>query len=71
MQQLYAEIKKSSKYANQAVLAQRQGMPYPFQVHIEDDQDGYVVLGGYGGRYRLEDVDLFVIDEQGRQIRIN
>lgn len=69
--QLVAEIKKSSKYAHQAVAAQRQGMPYPFQVHIEDDQDGYVVLGGYGGRYRLEDVDLFVIDEQGRKVRIN
>lgn len=71
MQQLYAEIKKSSKYAHQAVQAQRQGMLYPFQVCIEDDQDGYVVVGGYGGRYRLEDVDLFVIDEQGRKVRIN
>lgn len=70
-QQLYAEIKKSSKYAHQAVQAQRQGMPYPFQVHIEDDKDGYVVLGGYGGFYRLEDVDLFVIDGLGRKVRIN
>lgn len=71
MQQLYAEIKKTSKYAHQAVQAQRQGMPYPFPVHIEDDQGGYVVLGGYGGCYRLEDVDLFVIDGLGRKVRIN
>lgn len=69
MQQLYAEIKKSSKYASQAALAKSQG-EYPFKVRIEGYTDGYVVQGGPGGQYRLEDVHLFVTDSQGRKVRI-
>lgn len=61
MQELYAEIRKTSKYAYQAEAAKRAGHAYPFQVHIEPDKDGYVVKGGYGGQYRLEDVALFVL----------
>lgn len=69
MQQLYAEIKKTSKYAHQADWAKKQG-EYPFKVSIEGYADGYVVQGGPGGQYRLEDVNLFAIDSQGRKVRI-
>ncbi|MCP1617069.1 hypothetical protein FBY21_1669 [Pseudomonas sp. SLBN-26] len=62
MQQLYAEIKPTSKYAYQAEWCRSQGYGYPFKVRIAPDKDGYTVKGGYGGRYRMEDVDLFVFD---------
>ena len=68
MQQIYAKIKKSSKYAGQAVLAKRDGV-YPFPVNFSDDRDGYVVKGGPGGQYRLKDVSLFV-QAGGNQIKI-
>lgn len=57
-QQLYAKIKKSSKYASQIALAERDGV-YPFPVMIQCFND-YVVKGGPGGQYRLKDVALFV-----------
>ena len=56
-QQLYAKIKKSSKYAGQIALAKRDGA-YPFPVMIQDFE--YSVKGGPGGQYRLADVSLFV-----------
>lgn len=68
MQQLYAEIKKSSKYAHQASWQKERG-PYPFPVRVIADGD-YVVKGGIGGQYRLVDVNLYVIDEHGRKVRI-
>ncbi|WP_312596372.1 hypothetical protein [Stutzerimonas nitrititolerans] len=69
-QQLYAEIKKSSKYASQADWAKREGRPYPFPVRIASDGGGdYVVKGGVGGQYRLADVNLFVI-ENGQKFRV-
>jgi hypothetical protein len=56
-QQLYAEIKATSKYASQIGWMQlRNG--YPFPIHFENDPSGYVVKGGVGGCYRVEDVDL-------------
>lgn len=70
-QQLYAEIKKSSKYANQAELCRTSAYGYPFKVHITHDHGGnYRVKGGVGGQYRLEDVNLYVI-EDGNKIRIH
>lgn len=69
-QQLYAEIKKSSKYAGQAELCRSNGYGYPFKVRIVHDGGGdYVVKGGVGGQYRLADVNLYVI-EDGKKIRI-
>ncbi|MDR6228992.1 hypothetical protein QE444_001349 [Pseudomonas sp. SORGH_AS199] len=66
-QQLYAEIKKSSQYAYQRDFA---GWPSPFPVSISSDEfGGYVVQGGPGGQYRLEDVQLFVIEGE-KKIRI-
>ncbi|MEW5715071.1 hypothetical protein AB1462_22265 [Pseudomonas sp. SB113] len=68
-QQLYAEIKKSSKYAHQATWAKSQG-PYPFPVRVVDDRGGlYCVAGGPGGAYRLADVNLYVI-EDGKKVRV-
>lgn len=66
-QQLYAEIKKTSHYANQRDWP---GWPTPFPVSIvPGDPCGYVVKGGVGGQYRLEDVQLFVIDGE-KKVRI-
>lgn len=56
-QQLYAEIKANSKYASQIGWMQLRNV-YPFAVRFEQDPSGYVVKGGVGGCYRLEDVDL-------------
>ncbi|MBK3461660.1 hypothetical protein [Pseudomonas haemolytica] len=69
-QQLYAEIKTSSKYASQIEMCRSHPCGYPFQVSIHEDFGGYVVNGGIGGRYRLADVDLYVINDSGK-IRLN
>lgn len=62
-QQLYAKIKRSSKYYSQ-------GDGAPFEVLIvPGDPCGYVVMGGPGGQYRLSDVNLFVI-ENGQRLKI-
>lgn len=69
-QQLYAEIKKSSKYAGQAELCRTNGYGYPFKVRIVHDGGGdYCVKGGVGGQYRLADVNLYVF-EGDKKIRI-
>ncbi|WP_287031375.1 hypothetical protein [Pseudomonas sp. UBA6310] len=69
-QQLYAEIKKSSRYACQAELCRINGYGYPFKVRIVHDGGGdYVVKGGVGGQYRLADVNLYVIDGD-KKIRV-
>lgn len=56
-QQLYAEIKADSKYASQIGWMQLRNS-YPFPIRFEQDPSGYVVKGGVGGCYRLEDVEL-------------
>ncbi|WP_122581198.1 hypothetical protein [Pseudomonas viridiflava] len=56
-QQLYAEIKASSKYAYQIGWMQP-GKDHPFPVRLEPDPSGYIVKGGVGGCYRVEDVNL-------------
>lgn len=62
-QQLYAGIKTSSKYFSQVKLGKELGWPYPFPVRLEPDKEGYVVKGGIGGQYRLDDVELYVIED--------
>lgn len=63
-QQLYAKIKRSSKYYGQT------GKCALFPVYvIHGGAGGYVIQGGPGGQYRLEDVNLFVVDD-GREMRI-
>lgn len=69
-QQLYAEIKKSSKYAGQADLCRSNGYGYPFKVRIVHDGGGdYCVKGGVGGQYRLADVNLYVIEDD-KKVRV-
>ncbi len=56
-QQLYAKIKRSSKYFGQT------GRNEIFPVRVMNTQiyGEYNVQGGPGGQYRLSDVNLFVI----------
>lgn len=63
-QQLYAKIKKSSKYYGQ-------GDGALFEVFVEaGNREAYVVQGGPGGQYRLSDVNLYIM-EDGRELRIS
>jgi len=72
-QQIYAKIKKSSKYYDQNSYAQgntsRWGWPFLVNI-ISGGPTAYVVIGGPGGRYRLADVNLFIIDDDGIEMRI-
>lgn len=68
-QQLYAGIKESSKYHSQIEWGKQSGYGHPFPVRLQPAADGYVVIGGVGGRYRLDDVELFVI-EDGQHVRV-
>lgn len=73
-QQLFAKIKKSSKYFGQNETAIQKperygGFPFPVRV-VGFDQFGYVVKGGPGGQYRLADVSLFIVD-QDRELQIS
>jgi len=62
-QQLYATIKRSSKYAGQA------GEEEMFPVRVMPTQlcGEWNVKGGPGGQYRLEDLSLFIVEENVRQ----
>lgn len=71
-QQLFAKIKRSSKYYNQNECAKEapQQWGWPFRVTIvADEPSAYKVKGGPGGQYRLEDVNLYVV-EDGCELRI-
>lgn len=69
--QLFAEIKKSSKYADQVDWCRSGPCGYPFRVRIEvDSLDDYIVKGGVGGRYRLSDVNLYQVHD-GRKIKVH
>lgn len=62
MQNLYAKIKRNSKY-----YASQAGKP--FVVKIVNHRE-YPVTGGPGGRYRLKDVMLFVETHEGERVKI-
>ncbi|QTA83883.1 Uncharacterized protein dnl_63070 [Desulfonema limicola] len=63
--QLYAKIKKNSKYSGQ-----EKGLKdYPFPIEIVDARDDYIVRGGPGVNYRLKDLSLFV-KVNGKNIKI-
>lgn len=64
-QQLYARIKKSSKYFGQG----EKGELFEALV-VPGDPAGYLVQGGPGGQYRLSDVNLYVV-EDGIEVRIS
>jgi hypothetical protein len=62
-QQLFAKIKRTSKYAAQA------GRHEAFPCRVLPQYGEYCVQGGPGGQYRLQDVSLWVI-HQGKTQRI-
>lgn len=70
--QLYAKIKKSSKYHGQNELAKRTGeFPFPVEVAPDGRSDGgYVIKGGPGGQYTAKDVNLYAIVD-GIEIRLS
>lgn len=71
-QQLFAEIKKSSKYFHQNDCAKNEPARwggFPFKVFIDPRCGDYCVQGGPGGQYRLDDVNIFVV-EGGRELRV-
>lgn len=69
--QLFAEIKKNSEYAHQANWARAGTDGYPFRVAVAaDGPSNYVVHGGPGGRYRLSDVNLYVMSGN-KKVRIS
>lgn len=57
---LLAIIRKDSKYAYQSAHHEE-----PFSVRVRNDDGGYVLIGGYGGHYRIQDVHLFAETPQG------
>ena len=58
MQQLYATIKKSSKYADQQP---RDGSkPIPFEVEVGDGPANEYIVYGNSNQYRIEDVRFYV-----------
>ena len=64
-QQIYAKIKKSSKYYGQTSPGEL------FAVFIDASmRSEYRVQGGPGEQYRLADVNLFVV-EDGKELRIS
>ncbi len=67
--QLYAKIKKSSKYFHQNEWAKQEGQ-FPFPVEVgRDYPGGYVIKGGPGGQYTVKDVNLYAIVD-GREIKL-
>ena len=69
MQQIYAKVKKSSKYFWQNELAKQQGT-FPFPVTIDaKTTEAYKVKGGPGEQYWLSDLNLYVITD-GKELRI-
>lgn len=64
-QQIYAQIKRTSKYYGQTEPRALFAVHIAPQGHWE-----YIVRGGPGGGYRLSDVNLYVV-EDGHEIRIS
>ncbi len=63
-QQLYAKIKRSSKYYGQTTPGER------FEVHIQYQGGWDYVVQGNLNNYRLADVNLFVVNDDGIELRI-
>ena len=68
MTQLYAKIKKSSKYYYQNDFAKERNQ-FPFQVKIRGEAWDYCVKADIG-EYRLRDVSIFVIVD-GAEIKLS
>ena len=63
--QIYAEIRRTSKYAYQGDA----GELFPVTL-AEGPSWEYIVVGGPGGQYRLDDVHLY-IQHEGKARRIS
>lgn len=61
---LYAEIKKTSKYADQSEPGAK--FPVTIQYRPGDCDGSYVIRGGPGGQYRPQDVSLYALLDDGR-----
>ena len=73
---LVAQIKKSSKYFGQSSVADRlagrlrtDAEVFPVVV-VDEGPCDYVVAGGPGGRYRLEDVDRYAAIAGSNRVKI-
>lgn len=64
-QQIFAKLKKTSKYYNQKRPGER------FEVHVEQQGEWEYVVHNAGNDYRLSDVDLFVVGADGRELKIS
>jgi hypothetical protein len=70
--QLFAVIKASSKYYGQGVtsgLIESPDSPFPVEIVFEKNPLDYPVHG-IGNKYRLEDVHIFVINDQGVRLQL-
>ena len=68
MTQLYAKIKRSSKYHWQNEQAKHNGYGLPFKVAIDDTSNEYCVYGA-GNQYCISDLNFFVIVD-GHEIEL-
>lgn len=68
-QQIFAKIKKSSKYYAQQPMSSA-AKPVAFEVFLDAQTLGAYVVHGRPGQYRLVDVNLFVVCESGRELKI-
>jgi hypothetical protein len=57
MTQLYAKIKRTSKYYHQHAMVRYGAFPVTIE---QDPADEYMFNGGPGGRYRKKDLALYV-----------
>jgi len=59
--QLYATIKKTSRYAaQQSYHLDEKGKPLPFEVEIPENANELRALGGIGGNYDIKDLNYFI-----------
>ncbi|KGD57289.1 hypothetical protein DP49_3986 [Burkholderia pseudomallei] len=64
-QQIYAKIKRTSKYYGQTKPGER------FPVHVEQQGEWEYSVHGNQNAYRLRDVNLFVVGKDGRELKIS
>lgn len=57
--QIYANIRKSSEY----YASQHQPKPFPIELKQSYKFEDYIIQGGPGGKYRLSDVDFYVLED--------
>ena len=62
MTQLYAMIKKNTKYYSQRTYhTDNKGKPIPFDIEIDEKEtNGYAAKGGVGGQYPIKDLNFYV-----------